>query len=202
VPTLDASADRLRAAHTLAMGVSIDSVYANAAWAAALGGIRIPLLSDFHPKGAVGASLGVYLEQAGIDDRATVIIDAGGTIRYAASVSPGGQRDIEELVAFCEQLDADWPGDLPAMKPQNTLPADVQLYVKDRCMFSRWALYTLANLGVELPVHNVSTDSERLAELGDLGGKTQAPALRVGSEVMYESADIAAYLVDHCGRLG
>jgi hypothetical protein len=183
------------------VGVSIDSVYSNAAWAAALGGVSLPLLSDFHPKGAVGASMGVYLEQAGIDDRATVIIDADGIVRYAASVTPAGKRDIEELVAFCEKLDAGYEGDLPAFEIANDLPDTVQLYVKDNCMFSRWARYTCANLHLDIPVHNVTTDPERLAELGELGGKTQAPALRVGDQVMYESAEIAAYLVERCGRI-
>jgi len=186
------------------MGVSIDSKYSNAAWAAALGGISTPLLSDFHPKGAVGASMGVYLDAAGIDDRATVIIDAGGHVVYASSVTPAGKRDIEELVARCERLDAAWSaehGELPAFVVGHTLPDDVQLYIKDHCMFSRWALYTRANLHLDVPVHNVSTDAARLAELGELGGKTQAPALRVGDRVMYESGDIAAFLVEHCGKL-
>ena len=177
-------------------------MYSNAAWAAALGGVATPLLSDFHPKGAVGASMGVYLEAAGIDDRATVIIDASGTVRYATSVTPGGKRDIEALVAFCEALDAEYQGELPdAAPPPSTLPGNVSLYVKDACMFSRWALYTRANLHLDIPVHNVSTDAAKLTELGDLGGKTQAPALRVGDEVMYESGDIAAFLVKHCGQL-
>ena len=48
--------------------MSIVSVYSNAAWAAALGGVSIPLLSDFHPKGAVASSMGCYLDQAGITD--------------------------------------------------------------------------------------------------------------------------------------
>ena len=65
-------------------------------------------------------------------------------------------------------------------------------------MFSRWALYTLANLHLDIPVYNVSTDPARLEELANKGGKTQAPALRVGDDVMYESGDISAFLVQHC----
>lgn len=189
------------AAHTLAVGVSIDSVYSNAAWAAALGGIAVPLLSDFHPKGAVAASMGCYLDAAGITDRATVIIDASGTVRYAASVTPAGKRDIEALVAFCEQLDAEYGSELPPFRIESTLPANVSLYVKDHCMFSRWAMYARSNLHLDIPVHNVSTDAARMAELEKLGGKPQAPALRVGDDVMYESAEIAAFLLKSCGQL-
>ena len=180
------------------MGVSIDSVYSNAAWAAALGGISMPLLSDFHPKGAVAASMGCYLEQAGITDRATVIIDAKGVVRYAESVTPAGKRDVEALVARCEALDAEFSG-LPEVDPKSSLPSDVSLYIKDHCMFSRWALYARDNLHLDIPVHNVSTDAKAKAELESLGGKSQAPAMRVGDKVMYESAEISQYLVDHCG---
>ena len=200
MPALDALANRARAAHTLVAGVSIDSVYSNAAWAAALGGIAIPLLSDFHPKGAVGSDYGLFLDAAGIDDRATVIIDAGGTVRYAESVTPGGKRDIDALVAFCEQMDAEYAGDLPDFEVKTELPDGVELYVKDHCMFSRWAMYTRDNLHLDIPVHNVSVDAARKAELERLGGKGQAPALRVGDRVMYESADISAFLVEHCGQ--
>jgi len=182
------------------MGVSIDSVYTNAAWASALGGISIPLLSDFHPKGALASSLGCYLDGAGITDRATVIIDAGGTIRYTQSVTPGGERDIEALVKRCEELDADY-GDLPDFTVSCELPDGVELYVKDHCMFSRWALYVRDNLKLDLPVHNVSTEAACKAELEKLGGKSQAPALRIGDKVMYESAEIAEFLVGCCGRL-
>lgn len=174
-------------------------MYSNAAWAAALGGISIPLLSDFHPKGAVAQSLGVYLEKAGITDRATILIDAGGTVRYAASVTPAGKRDIDALVALCEQIDADW--DLPEFVVTTSLPADVALYVRDHCMFSRWALYARENLHLDIPVYNVSVDEGRKAELESLGGKAQAPALRVGDTVMYESAEISRFLVEHCGVL-
>jgi hypothetical protein len=200
VPALDALAPRLHAAHTLACGVSIDSVYSNAAWAAALGGVSIPLLSDFHPKGAVASSMGCYLDQAGITDRATVLIDAQGVVRFTESVTPGGKRDIEALVARCEALDAE-AATLPAFTPKGALPEGVSLYVRDHCMFSRWALYTRENLHLDMPVYNVSTDPARKAELEAVGGKSQAPAMRVGDTVMYESAEIAAFLVKHCGQL-
>ena len=98
-------------------------------------------------------------------------------------------------------MDAEHAGDLPDFSVANTLPDGVSLYVKDRCMFSRWALYTRANLHQDFPVKNVSQNDAARAELETLGGKSQAPALRVGDEVMYESADIAAFLVKHCGAL-
>jgi hypothetical protein len=188
----------------MAVGISVDSRYSHAAWAAALGGISLPLLSDFHPKGAVADSFGLYLADKGITDRATVLVDAAGKVRYVNSVTPSGQRDIEALVARAEALDSIWTGPkLQSPVPESPgLPDGGVLYVRDSCMFSRWALYARANLHLQdqLPVRNVSQDADALAELTTVGGKGQAPALRVGDRVMYESDDIASYLTGRCGR--
>ena len=50
MPALGALNDRLRAAHTLACGVSVDATFSQSAWGATLGGVSIPLIADFHPK--------------------------------------------------------------------------------------------------------------------------------------------------------
>ena len=149
----------------------------------------------------MAASFGLYLEQAGITDRATVIIDAGGTIRHISSVTPAGKRDMDELLALCEEIDASWEGEALAEVPvAGHLPEGATLFVRNSCMFSRWALYTRANLGLEseLPVRNVSEDPDALIALERKGGKGQAPALDLGDRVLYESAEIAAWLTEHC----
>jgi len=173
-------------------------VYSHAAWAESLGGISLPLLSDFQPKGAVADSFGLYLADKGITDRATVIIDAGGTVRHVSSVTPAGKRDIAELAALCEQIDASFDGSVagPAAAPAG-LPDNTSLYVKDHCMFSRWALSARKNMHLDdgLPVTNVSRDAAALEHLQTVGGKGQAPALVCGSDVLYESKDIIDLLV-------
>src|SRR5438309_7964018 len=49
-------------------GVSVDSAYAHNAFQTQLG-IRIPLLADFHPKGALAKEFGFYDEQWGSSAR-------------------------------------------------------------------------------------------------------------------------------------
>jgi alkyl hydroperoxide reductase subunit AhpC len=86
------------------MGVSIDSRFCHDNWAKSLGGISYPLLQDFHPKGDIAKKCGVFLEDKGIIDRATVIIDKQGVVRYAASVTPAGERNPKELLAECQKI--------------------------------------------------------------------------------------------------
>ncbi|MEA2787142.1 MAG: hypothetical protein QOF71_3246 [Candidatus Eremiobacteraeota bacterium] len=62
------------------VGVSTDSRFANAAWAAQIG-ITFPLLSDFYPHGAVTERYGV-LNPRGMPERAIFVIDKDGIVRY------------------------------------------------------------------------------------------------------------------------
>jgi peroxiredoxin len=62
-------------------GVSVDSAYCHKAFQSHLG-IRIPLLADFHPKGAVAKAYGVYDEKWGSSSRALVMIDPDLTVKW------------------------------------------------------------------------------------------------------------------------
>lgn len=73
--------ERFRTANAQVVGVSTDSRFANAAWAAQLGGISFPLLSDFYPHGAVAERYGV-LNPRGMPERAIFVVDKDGIVRY------------------------------------------------------------------------------------------------------------------------
>lgn len=63
-------------------GVSVDSAYCHKAFQSELG-IRIPLLADFHPKGAVAKAYGVYDERWGNASRSLVMIDPDLNVKWA-----------------------------------------------------------------------------------------------------------------------
>ena len=86
------------------LGVSVDSKFCHKAWADSFGGIDFPLLADFHPKGAVAQQFGLWLENAGITDRATVLIGKDGKVLWSESVGPGGARVPGDLLAKVEEL--------------------------------------------------------------------------------------------------
>ncbi len=197
MPALEALLSRFEAAHTQPLGISVDSIHSHANWAAGLGGISFPLLADFHPKGEVARAFGLYLEDKGITDRATVVIDADGIVRHASSVTPAGQRDIAGLAALCEHVDAAHGATLPAAEKAAGVNGDVKLFVRSNCGFSRAVLLARDNLRLQerVPVLNVSEDPAAMAELRERTGKEQAPCLIAGGTPLLESGDIIRHLV-------
>ena len=79
------------------LGISVDSAWAHKAFAQQLK-IEYPLLADFHPKGSVAEKFGLYLVDTGITNRATVIVDKEGIVRYVKVYEIPQQRDNVELV--------------------------------------------------------------------------------------------------------
>ena len=66
------------------VGISVGSVPSHVAFAKSLGGIeKYPLLADFHPKGEVSKKYGVWKDESGHCERAIVIVDKQGVIRFA-----------------------------------------------------------------------------------------------------------------------
>lgn len=85
------------------VGISVDSAWAHKAFAEKLG-IHYPLLADFHPKGAVASKFGLYMQDKGITNRATVIIDKEGMVRYVQVYDIPQQRQNQELVQVLSKL--------------------------------------------------------------------------------------------------
>ncbi|MGB0006453.1 MAG: peroxiredoxin [Candidatus Sulfotelmatobacter sp.] len=78
------------------LGLSVDSVWSHKAYADKMG-IHYPLLADFHPRGAVAAKYGVYLEDKGITGRAIFIIDRNGKLVWQKKYDIPVVPDINEV---------------------------------------------------------------------------------------------------------
>jgi peroxiredoxin len=82
----------------LALGVA--HVPAHRAWVESLGGVSIPVLSDFYPHGEVARKYGV-LTEGGFPERALFLIDKQGVIRYTAinemRLQPDNRIILDEL---------------------------------------------------------------------------------------------------------
>jgi len=84
------------------VGISVDSIPSHIAFARSVGGIHTyPLLADFHPKGEVSKKYGVYKEEKGHSERAIIIVDKQGIVRYidvhVISEAPDNAQLIEVL---------------------------------------------------------------------------------------------------------
>jgi alkyl hydroperoxide reductase subunit AhpC len=85
------------------LGISIDSTHVNKAWAASMGGIQFPLLSDFYPHGEVAKKYGV-LRDGGFAERAVFIVDKDGKVRYIDVHDIGQEPDIEQIFEELQKL--------------------------------------------------------------------------------------------------
>lgn len=88
------------------VGISVDSVPSHVAFAKSIGGIeRYPLLADFHPKGEVSKKYGVWKDDKGICERAIVIVDKQGIVRYIDVHDIAEQPDNAQLLDVLRELD-------------------------------------------------------------------------------------------------
>ena len=85
------------------LGISVDSVWCHAAFAAARH-LKFPLLADFEPKGAVARQYGVYDAEQGTSGRALFVLDAQGVVRWSylspMAVNPGADGILDALEAM------------------------------------------------------------------------------------------------------
>lgn len=91
------------------LGVSCDHVASHRAWATALGGLPYPELSDWEPKGQLSRSYGLWNAERGASQRAVLIIDKDGIIRYRRTYSAPNLPDMEEIVQALQQLETPSP---------------------------------------------------------------------------------------------
>jgi len=85
------------------IGISVDGVWCHAAFAQDRK-LHFPLLADFEPKGAVAKSYGVYRRGDGTSERALVVLDAQGMIRWSyvspVGINPGADGILTALEAL------------------------------------------------------------------------------------------------------
>src|SRR5579884_3174104 len=103
LPSYEAELDRFKDFDTEVVSISMDSTHALNAWAKSMQ-TSFPLLSDFYPQGRVVDLYGVR-NAAGMAERAVIVIDKEGVIRYIEVLnSPGDMRDNEDLFEALRKL--------------------------------------------------------------------------------------------------
>lgn len=86
------------------MGITCDPVPSLAAWAKNLGGVGFPLCSDFWPHGAVSRAYGVFEEERGRSQRAVIVVDPKGIVRYVDVHALREVPDEEQILEVIRQI--------------------------------------------------------------------------------------------------
>jgi peroxiredoxin len=101
---LEARATDFTRLGTVPLGVSVDPVPSKKAWAEAIGIEKTRLLSDFWPHGRAAAALGLFREKQGFSERAAVILDEKGIVRFAKAYPLEELPDLDEQMRALREL--------------------------------------------------------------------------------------------------
>jgi len=85
------------------LGITVDNIPTLFSWTNQMGELWFPVLSDFWPHGAAAASFGV-LRSDGVAERALIIIDKKGIIRYIDVHDINKRPSLEDLIRELDKL--------------------------------------------------------------------------------------------------
>ena len=86
------------------LGISADAKPTQTAYSTTLGNIPYPILSDFHPKGAVLKQYGIYNEERGAANRAVFVIDKEGVVRFKRVYASARELKTDDILAEVSKL--------------------------------------------------------------------------------------------------
>lgn len=85
------------------LGITTDNVPSLFAWVVEMRGLWFPVLSDFWPHGSVAKKYGV-LRTSGTTERAIVIIDKKGLVRFAKAFDINRRPDLGVIMGELDKL--------------------------------------------------------------------------------------------------
>jgi peroxiredoxin len=100
LPAIQKELARISARGAVVLGISVDSHYANTAFAERLG-LTFPLLSDWKHEASV--AYGLLIESAGYSGRALFVVDREGRVAYQ-DIAPV-LREVPDLEALIRALE-------------------------------------------------------------------------------------------------
>ncbi len=89
--------------NAILLGVTVDNIPTLFAWTKQMGKLWFPVLSDFWPHGKVAKMFGV-LRSDGVTERALLVIDKEGILRYAHVEDINKRPNLKTLVEELEKL--------------------------------------------------------------------------------------------------
>lgn len=90
--------------NTIPLGFSVDAPPCKKAWATAILINNVSLPSDFWPHGKVSQDYGLFNEQQGVSERANIIIDENGTVKWVKVYYAQQLPDINEVIQVLSSM--------------------------------------------------------------------------------------------------
>ena len=101
---LENNLEKFTSLNTIPLGFSVDSVPCKKAWSVAIQIINTILPADFWPHGKVAQDYGIFLEEEGTSERASIIIDESGIVRWVKVYPMKQLPDINEVLSVLESM--------------------------------------------------------------------------------------------------
>jgi peroxiredoxin len=95
--------DRFDRGNVELLAISVDSKFVQKMFAEHEG-YKFSVLADFWPHGGVAKEYGVFIDEAGISNRATFVIDTNGVLVAKFVTAPGQARSLAEYDKALESL--------------------------------------------------------------------------------------------------
>lgn len=179
---------------TQVLGLSVDSAACLRAWADSMGGITYPLLSDFFPHGQVAQLYGV-LRPEGFTQRALIVIDKQGVVRYVDVHDISQQPDNDELFRVLAELEPEAAARQQAAEAKAAADApspasdraDVVVYCTPWCSDCRAARAWLKAQGISYVEVDISRDRAAAAKVrGWAGGNETTPTFDIKGKIIVD----------------
>ena len=84
--------------NTVALGIGVDSVPSNKAWAESMDIKHTRLLSDFWPHGEVAKAYGIFRDKDGFSERANILIDEEQNVVFTQVYPTSQLPDAEPII--------------------------------------------------------------------------------------------------------
>ncbi|KGK89920.1 redoxin domain-containing protein [Clostridium sp. HMP27] len=102
--TLENNWQTFQKLNTVPLGFSVDPTPCKKAWAAAILINNVSLPSDFWPHGKVAKDYGIFNEEHGVSERANIIIDESGKVKWTKVYYSQELPDINEVIQVLSNM--------------------------------------------------------------------------------------------------
>lgn len=102
--SLEANWDAFQKLNTVPLGLSVDPQPCKKAWASALALTNLSIPSDFWPHGKVAQDYGIFIEEKGISQRANIIVDENGIVKWVKVYPISQLPDINEVLQVLSDM--------------------------------------------------------------------------------------------------